>query len=85
MRRPRTWLDWRRRWHLSPLLLVTADIAVRCAVMRDALRRRGTRARPHALNLLIAATAIEYDLTLVTHNVDDYAEVPGLRLISVSA
>jgi predicted nucleic acid-binding protein len=29
---------------------------------------------------LIAATALEHNLTLVTRNVRDYAEVPGLRL-----
>jgi predicted nucleic acid-binding protein len=32
------------------------------------------------LDLLIAATALVYDLTLVTHNTAHYAGVPGLRL-----
>lgn len=29
---------------------------------------------------MIAATAIEHDLTLVTRNVDDFSDVPGLQL-----
>jgi len=30
----------------------------------------------------IAATAIEHELTLVTRNVADYGDVPGLRLLT---
>ena len=33
------------------------------------------------MDLLIAATALVHDLTLVTHNTKDYADVPGLRVI----
>jgi tRNA(fMet)-specific endonuclease VapC len=33
-----------------------------------------------ALDLLIAATAVHHGLTLVTHNVRDYANVPGLSI-----
>ena len=33
-----------------------------------------------ALDLLIAATALHHGLTLVTHNVRDYASVPGLSI-----
>jgi tRNA(fMet)-specific endonuclease VapC len=32
------------------------------------------------LDLLIAAVAIAHDLTLVTHNTQDFESVPGLRL-----
>jgi tRNA(fMet)-specific endonuclease VapC len=32
------------------------------------------------LDLLIAATAIVHDLTLVTHNTRDFADLPGVRL-----
>jgi tRNA(fMet)-specific endonuclease VapC len=31
-------------------------------------------------DLMIAATAIHHDLTMVTHNVADYTAVPGLRI-----
>jgi tRNA(fMet)-specific endonuclease VapC len=32
------------------------------------------------MDLLIAATALVHDLTLVTHNQQDFANIPGLRL-----
>lgn len=33
------------------------------------------------MDLLIAATALAHDLTLVTHNTHDFAHVPGLRVV----
>jgi predicted nucleic acid-binding protein len=33
-----------------------------------------------ALDLIIAATALEYDLTLVTKNTDDFKDIPHLSL-----
>jgi tRNA(fMet)-specific endonuclease VapC len=39
------------------------------------------RGKPIAtVDLLIAATAITHDLTVVTHNVKHFADVPGLRV-----
>jgi tRNA(fMet)-specific endonuclease VapC len=39
------------------------------------------RGRPTSgLDLLIAATALVHNLTLVTHNTRDFADVPGLQL-----
>ena len=32
------------------------------------------------IDLFIAATALEYDLTLVTHNLRDFEHIPDLRL-----
>lgn len=63
-------------------LEVTLEIGTRCAEIRADLQRRGGSIRPRALDLLIAATAIEHDLTLVTRNVADYGDVPGLRLLT---
>jgi toxin FitB len=40
--------------------------------------RRGSRIS--AMDAIIAATALEHDLTLVTQNVDDFKGVRGLRL-----
>ena len=67
---------------LSPFRAIplSDEIAERCALVRYDLRSRGRRIRDRALDLLIAATAIEYDLTLVTRNADDYSDIPGLRL-----
>lgn len=69
----------------APVLPVTLEIAVRCAEIRAELTSRGRSVRPRALDLLIAATAIEHGLTLVTRNVADYQDVPGLRLLTPPA
>ncbi len=63
-----------------PVLSFTPLIAQRCAHLREELRRRGRPVRPRYLDLINAATAIEFDLTLVTRNTADYEDVPGLRL-----
>ena len=54
--------------------------ARRCARLRAALRKRGSRVRGHALDIVNAAIAIENRLTLVSRNVDDYQDIPGLKL-----
>lgn len=59
---------------------VTMPIAERCALLRHRLRGQGRRFRARALDLLIAATAIEYGLILVTRNVDDYRDILALQL-----
>jgi predicted nucleic acid-binding protein len=38
------------------------------------------RVNQRALDVVIAATAIEYGLTLVTRNITDYADIPDLTL-----
>jgi predicted nucleic acid-binding protein len=62
---------------IVPLSIVEAQ---RCAALRRDLRIRGARPNRRALDLLIAATAIEHGLTLVTRNVDDFKDLPGLQL-----
>lgn len=63
-----------------PILPLSQAVAERCAQLRETLRRAGRRVDGRALDLIIAATAIEYHLTLVTRNVDDFRDVPGLKL-----
>jgi len=63
-----------------PVLLFTPLIAQRCAHLREDLKRGGRRVRHRLLDLINAATALEFDLTLVTHNTQDYDDIPGLRL-----
>jgi tRNA(fMet)-specific endonuclease VapC len=59
---------------------VSELIAWRCAHLRADLHGKGRRVRQRALDLLIAATAIEHNLTLVTRNQADYADIPGIVL-----
>jgi tRNA(fMet)-specific endonuclease VapC len=67
---------------LQEVLIVplSVEIARRCAQLREILRQRGRRVHNRALDLIIAATALEHDLTLVTRNTDDYRDIPGLKL-----
>jgi len=60
------------------ILPVDEAIARRFAGIRGDLRRTGMLI-PDA-DLLIAATALHYDLTLVTRNRRHFARVPGIRL-----
>ena len=60
------------------VLDVDHDIALKFGEVRAHLLDRG---RPMATaDLLIAATALTYDLTLVTHNRADFEGVPGLSI-----
>ncbi len=61
----------------SPLLSCVAE---RCPLLRETLRSQGRRVNSRALDLMNAATALEHGLTLVTRNVDDYKDIPGLSL-----
>ena len=63
-----------------PILPLSLDVARRCANLRERLRRQGKRVGSRALDLIIAATALEHELTLVTRNVHDYEDIPDLRL-----
>ena len=64
----------------TPVLPISMAVAQRVALLRGSLRRQGRRTRSRALDLIIAATAIEHDLMLVTRNVDDYRDVSGLKI-----
>lgn len=62
------------------IALFTEAVAKRCALLREDLRVGGRRVRHRLLDLITAATALELDLTLVTRNTVDYADIPGLGL-----
>ncbi|MGH2354227.1 MAG: type II toxin-antitoxin system VapC family toxin [Chloroflexota bacterium] len=64
-----------------PVLPFSVQVAQRCATLREDLRKQGKRVRSRALDLLTAAIALEYDLTLVTRNKDDFKDIPGLTLL----
>jgi tRNA(fMet)-specific endonuclease VapC len=61
-----------------PVLAVDLEVATTYGELRAATERDG---RPRAdLDLLIAATALRHELVLVTHNVSDFADLPGLAV-----
>lgn len=63
-----------------PTLPLSPAVARRCARLREELKGRGRRVRDRALDLVIAATALEHGLQLVTRNLADYADIPELAL-----
>lgn len=56
---------------LIPVLPFSSAEAERSAHIRATLRQQGKRIRPRALDLMIAATALEHHMTLVTNNPGD--------------
>ena len=60
------------------VLEVSEDIARKFGQVRAALFDAGMSVPE--MDLLIAATALVHNLTVVTHNVQDYANVPGLSV-----
>jgi tRNA(fMet)-specific endonuclease VapC len=57
---------------------VTQDVAQKFGQARATLLDQGSP--PPGLDLLIAATALVHNFTLVTHNTRDFINIPGLRL-----
>jgi tRNA(fMet)-specific endonuclease VapC len=60
------------------VLDVSSDVSRKFGDIQAALLDEG-RPAPQ-MDVLIAATALAHDLTLVTHNQQDYANIPGLRM-----
>lgn len=63
----------------TPLLPVTEEILERFAMIRGGLTHQ-LRRQVGDFDLIIAATALTHDLTLVTRNLRDFQHVPELRL-----
>lgn len=62
----------------APMFGISPLIAERAASIRIDLRRQKRQVNHRALDILIAATAIEHSLSLVTRNIRDYADIPDL-------
>jgi tRNA(fMet)-specific endonuclease VapC len=67
-----------------PILPFSLSVAERCAKLREQLKQEGKRVKARALDLMNAAIALENDLTLVTHNKEDYKDIPDLTLYKIS-
>lgn len=63
-----------------PVLPFSTTAARACAQLQHSFSLQGKRVRPRALDLMTAAIALEHGLTLVTRNVADYDDIPGLSL-----
>lgn len=67
---------------LQPMqrLAFDSECAAQAARIRAELEARGTPIGPH--DILIAATALRYQSTLVTRNVREFSRVPGLQWLN---
>lgn len=63
-----------------PVIPFSQACAERCAQVRETLQREGKRVKARALDLMTAAIALEHGLTVVTRNVEDYMDIPGLKV-----
>ncbi len=66
-----------------PLLTIDIAVARRSAELRAMLAKQGKNPRRRAFDLVIAATVMEHNLALVTHNTRDFADIPDLTLRSM--
>lgn len=57
------------------------SISMQVADRWGRLQHQTSRTLP-AIDSLIAATALHYDMTLVTRNIDDFSDCPGLEVIN---
>ena len=74
--------SFRDFWHLYHLLPLSEPIMERFAEIRSLLRRRGQIISD--FDILIGATALEHDLTLLTLNLPHLQRIPDLKLYQPS-
>jgi len=70
-----------RQVESRPSLGLTQNTAASFGVLAAAVKRSGPSPRPRYNDLWIAAQAIEQGYTLLTLNRDDFASLPGLRVM----
>ena len=72
-----------RQVERRPALAVTKHTAAAFGVLAAAVRRAGRSPRPRYNGLWIAAQAIEQGYALLTLNTGDFADLPGLRIVTI--
>lgn len=74
-----------RRMTRKPLLPIDADTADVFGEIAGLLAKAGVRAhRTRVQDLWLASQAIQHGLGLVTRNTEDFADIPGLDLVSIA-
>jgi predicted nucleic acid-binding protein len=68
----------RSRSSFAQSAALVARLRLYNAQLRLTLRQQGRPITHRALDLLIAATALQHHLTLVTRNTQDYDDIPAL-------
>lgn len=72
-----------RRLRRKPLLRITGETAEIFGILAAHLSRQGRGADFRVQDLWLAAQAVQRELRLLTSNVKDFRDVPGLNLIEI--
>jgi predicted nucleic acid-binding protein len=75
--------DFSRQLGYIAIVAVNLNVGQTCARIRYDLARAKRSFRNRSLDLLIAATAIEYGFTLVTRNTKHFDDIPGLQMVNL--
>ena len=73
-----------RQVESRPVLEVSKHTAAAFGLLAAAVKQSGRSPRPRFNDLWIAAQAIEHGCTLLTLNTSDFADLPGLRVATLS-
>lgn len=72
-----------RQIETRPVLDLTRHTAAAFGILAAAVKRTGRPPRPRYNDLWIAAQAIEHGYAVLTRNVRDFADLPGLQVIAI--
>ena len=73
-----------RQVESRPILEVSKHTAAAFGLLAAAVKQSGRSPRPRYNDLWIAAQAIEHGYVLLTLNAGDFADLPGLRIATLS-
>ena len=72
-----------RQLEIRPTLEITKQTAASFGVLAATVKQSGRSPRPRYNDLWLAAQAIEHGYELLTLNIKDFEDLPGLRLTSL--
>jgi hypothetical protein len=72
-----------RRLRRKPQLRITVETGEVFGVLASKLKKAGRAADFRINDLWLAAQAIQRDFTLLTSNSKDFADIPGLKMVTV--
>lgn len=74
-----------RQLEIRPTLEITKQTAASFGVLAATVKQSGRSPRPRYNDLWLAAQAIEHGYELLTLNIKDFVDLPGLRLASLKS
>jgi hypothetical protein len=74
-----------RQLEIRPTLEITKQTAASFGVLAASVKQLGRSPRPRYNDLWLAAQAIEHGYELLTLNIKDFVDLPGLRLASLKS